>query len=269
MKWLKEESVSRVFLCLPCASRSSQLHLSCVSLFTALTTTTTTKKPWTVQQTTQHPLCHRQNRKSSFCPLEMASKTPCFICLKQSHLDAFTRPQVGLCRSSEQIGKQHDLAGNSQRAAITCSFANAPQLHRAHVWFFSGCPSFFSFSCFHSRFTSITCSFCCLYHRLSFFPPFSLSLTLCLCQPVARLYGFYSLFFSWASLPFSSHTSSFFSFTLKYVLVGFVSCGNASSDCILHPRGNNRAGILMLSPFSSPSCFPFVLQKWGTSTVNI
>lgn len=34
-------------------------------------------------------------------------KAPCFICLKQSHPDAFTRPRAGLCRSSEQIGKQH------------------------------------------------------------------------------------------------------------------------------------------------------------------
>lgn len=34
-------------------------------------------------------------------------KTPCFVCLKQSHLDASARPRAGLCCSSEQIGKQH------------------------------------------------------------------------------------------------------------------------------------------------------------------
>lgn len=221
-----------------------------------------------MRQTTQHPLCHRQNRKSGFCPLEMASKTPCFICLKQSHLDAFTRPQVGLCRSSEQIGKQHDVAGKSQRAAITCSFANAPQLHWAHVWFFSGCPSFFFFFLLLSLslyfyhlliLLSISSTF-----FLSFFLPFSLSLTLCLCQPVGlsvRLFSFFPPFSLGPFFLLPSHTSAFFSFTLKYVLVGFVSCGNASSDCILHPQGNNRAGILALPPFSSPSCFSFCTSE--------
>lgn len=115
----------------------------------------------------------------------MASKTPCFICLKQSHLDAFIRPHVGLCHYSEQIGKQHDVLGKSQRAAITCSFANAPQLHWAHVWFLSGCPSFPLFCCSHSHFTSITCS-SCLYHWL-FCLSFSLFfsfLPVSPCQPV-------------------------------------------------------------------------------------
>lgn len=134
--------------------------------------------PWTARHTTQHPLCRRQNRKSGFCPPEMASKTPCFICLKQSHLDAFTRPHVGLCRSSEQIGKQHDLPGKSQRAAITRSFADAPQLHRAPVWFLSGRspPNTFLFLSLLSlaHFTVYIISF------LSVFFPLSLSL----CQPV-------------------------------------------------------------------------------------
>lgn len=127
----------------------------------------------------------------------MASKTPCFICLKQSHLDAFTRPHVGLCRSSEQIGKQHDLLGKSQRAAITCSFANAPQLRWAHVWFLSGCPSFPLFCSSHSHVTFITCSSRCLYQWL-FLLSFSLFFP-CPCQSVpvnllACLYVVLSLF---------------------------------------------------------------------------
>lgn len=152
----------------------------------------------------------------------MTSKTPCFICLKQSHLDAFTRPHVGLCRSSEQIGKQHDLPGKSQRAAITCSFANAPQLRWAHVWFLSGCPSFPLFCCSHSHFTSITRSSHCLYHWL-FLLYFSLFSCPCQSGPVNLLTCLYMvLSFSLGPISFFSfHTSSSFSLSLKYVLVGF------------------------------------------------
>lgn len=207
--------------------------------------------PWTAQQTTQPPLCRRQNRKSGFCPPEMASKTPCFICLKQSHLDAFTRPHVGLCRSSEQIGKQHDLPGKSQRAAITRSFADAPQLHRAPVWFLSGCspPTLFFSSHFYHLLISLSISSAfCLF--LPFFPcpwlSVSVNLLACLCL---------FFFLSGALLPFSSHTSSpLNSFTLKYVLVGCVSCENASSDCILHPQSSNKAGVLY------PLHFPHLLS---------
>ena len=86
-------------------------------------------------------------------------------------------PMWGCAAPQNRLGNStNDLPGKSQRAAITCSFADVPLLHRAHVWFLSGRPSFFFLSCSHSHFTSITCSFCCLYHLLSFFLSFSLSL---------------------------------------------------------------------------------------------
>lgn len=67
-----------------------------------------------------------------------------------------------------------------------------------------------------------------------------------LCQPVGLSV---SLFLFLSGLPpFLPHTSSSFSFTLKYVLVGCVSCRNASSDCILHPQCNNEAGLLLHPP---------------------
>lgn len=105
----------------------------------------------------------------------------------------------------------------------------------------------------------------------TFFSP-SLSLSLCpwhsvSVSPLACLSA--SLFLSLPGLPpFLPHTSASFSFTLKYVLVGCVSCRNASSDCILHPQGNNKAGVLLPPPFSSPSFFPFVPQKLGIAAVN-
>ena len=181
-------------------------------------------------------------------------------------------PMWGCAAPQNRLGNStNDLPGKSQRAAITCSFADVPLLHRAHVWFLSGLPLLFFLPCSHSYFTSITCSFCCLYHPLS---SLSLSLSLSLCpwhsvsvSPLACLSA--SLFLSLPGLPpFLPHTSASFSFTLKYVLVGCVSCRNASSDCILHPQGNNKAGVLLPPPFSSPSFFPFVPQKWGIAAVN-
>lgn len=97
---------------------------------------------------------------------------------------------------------------------------------------------------------------------LSLCPWHSVSISLLACLSV-------SLFPFLPSMPpFLTHTSSYFSFTLKYVLVGCVSCRNASSDCILHSQGNNKAGVLLPPPFSSPSFFPFVPQKWGIAAVN-
>ena len=97
-------------------------------------------------------------------------------------------PMWGCAAPQNRLGNStNDLPGKSQRAAITCSFADVPLLHRAHVWFLSGLPLLFFLPCSHSYFTSITCSFCCLYHPLSSLSlslSFSLSLTLSLCQPV-------------------------------------------------------------------------------------
>lgn len=121
-------------------------------------------------------------------------------------------------------------------------------------------PLLFFLSCSHSQFTSITCSFRCLYHYFlsSILSVRLLSLTLGLCQPVGLSV---SLFFSWASLA-SSLTPPSPSLSLKKnVLVGCAFCRNASSDCILHPHCNNKAGVLLPPPFSSPSFFPFVPQK--------
>lgn len=90
------------------------------------------------------------------------------------------------------------------------------------------------------------------------FPP-SLTLeSLSTCWPVCL-----RLFFRFLPglPPFFPHTSPSSSLTLKYVLVGCVSCRNASNDCILHPQCNNKAGVLLPPPFSSPSFFPFVPQK--------
>lgn len=107
--------------------------------------------------------------------------TPCFICLKQSHLDAFTCPHVGLRRSSEQIGKQHKRSAGEVPAGchnmLVCrrtSVAQSPCLISLRL------PLLFFLSCSHSHFTSITCSFHCLYHLLSS----ALSVPDTPCQPV-------------------------------------------------------------------------------------
>lgn len=55
-------------------------------------------------------------------------------------------PMWGCAAPQNRLGNStNDLPGKSQRAAITCSFADVPLLHSAHVWFLSGRPSF-SFS---------------------------------------------------------------------------------------------------------------------------
>lgn len=170
---------------------------------------------------------------------------------------------MGLCSSSEQIGKRHDLPGKSQRAAITCSFADVPQLHWAHVWFLSGRPSFsFSPALTLSLLLSLAhFAVYITYFLSSILSVRLLSLTLGLCQPVG-LSVCVSLFFSWASLASSlTPPSPSLSLKKKNVLVGCAFCRNASSDCILHPHCNNKAGVLLPPPFSSPSFFPFVPQK--------
>lgn len=124
-------------------------------------------------------------------------------------------------------------------------------------------PLLFFLSCSHFHFTSITCSFRCLYHLLSFIlsvrlcPWHSVSVNLLACLSA-------SFYFSLGppSLLLSHLPLLLFHFKKKKnVLVGCAFCRNASSDCILHPHCNNKAGVLLPPPFSSPSFFPFVPQK--------
>lgn len=127
-------------------------------------------------------------------------------------------PMWGCAAPQNRLGNStNDLPGKSQRAAITCSFADVPLLHGAHVWFLSGRPSFFSPSCSHSRFTSITRSFCRLHHLLSFFPSPSLrpwhSVSVSL--PARLSASLFPFFPSRACLPLSPHTSSSFFFSLS------------------------------------------------------
>lgn len=173
-------------------------------------------------------------------------------------------PMWGCAAPQNRLGNStNDLPGKSQRAAITCLFADVPLLHRAHVWFLSGCPSF-SFSPALTLTSLLSLAHFAVY--ITYFLPFSLSLTLSL-SLLACLSTSLFLFLSGIP-PFLPLTSSSFSFTLKYVLVGCVSCRNASNDCILHPQCNNKAGVLLPHPFSLPPFFPFVPQKWGIAAAH-
>lgn len=171
-------------------------------------------------------------------------------------------PMWGCAAPQNRLGNStNDLPGKSQRAAITCLFVDVPLLHRAHVWFLSGCPSF--------SFSPALTSLLSLAHfavYITYFLRFSLSLALSL-SLLACLSTSLFLFLSGIP-PFLPHTSSSFSFTLKYVLVGCVSCRNAINDCILHPQCKNKAGVLLPHPFSLPPLFPFVPQNWGIAAVH-
>lgn len=95
-------------------------------------------------------------------------------------------PMWGCAAPQNRLGNStNDLPGKSQRAAITCSFADVPLLHRAHVWFLSGRPSF-SFSPALTLTSLVSLAHFAVYITcfLSFFLCFSLSVTLRLCQPV-------------------------------------------------------------------------------------
>lgn len=93
---------------------------------------------------TATPLCHRQNRKSGFCPHEMASKRQVVLSVLSNPVPTPSHvPVWGFAAPQNRLGNStNDLPGKSQRAAITRSFADAPLLHGAHVWFLSGRPSF-------------------------------------------------------------------------------------------------------------------------------
>lgn len=134
-------------------------------------------------------------------------KTLCFICLKQSHLDDFTRPHVGLCCSSEQIGKQHKRSAGKVPAGchnmLVCrrtSVAQSPCLIplRLPLPFFLTLTSLLSLAHFAV----------CITYFLSFF--LSLYPWHWVCQPVGLPVCLLFLFL--LGLP---HTSSSFSFCFK------------------------------------------------------
>lgn len=94
-------------------------------------------------------------------------------------------PMWGCAAPQNRLGNStNDLPGKSQRAAITCSFADVPLLHRARVWFLSGRPSF-SFSPALTLTSLLSLAHFAVYITyFLFFLSFSLFLTLSLCQPV-------------------------------------------------------------------------------------
>lgn len=166
------------------------------------------------------PLCHRQNRKSGFCPREMASKTHLVLSVLSNPIPTPSHvPMWGFAAPQNRLGNStNDLPGKSQRAAITRSFADAPLLHGAHVWFLSGRPSFsLLFASALTSLLSLAHFAVCVTYFLSFL--YSLPLSLTLFQPPVL-----PLFLSWACL-FLHHTSAS-PFTSKYALVGCESCSN-------------------------------------------
>lgn len=175
-------------------------------------------------------------------------------------------PMWGCAAPQNRLGNStNDLPGKSQRAAITCSFADVPLLHRAHVWFLSGRPSF-SFPPALTLTSLLSLAHFAVYiaYFLSFLLPFSFSLCPWHSVSVSLLACLSaSLFLFLSGLPpFLPHTSSSFSFTFKYVLVGCVSCWNASSDCILHTQGNNKSSV------PPPSIFFIFLLSFCTSEMR-
>lgn len=165
------------------------------------------------------PLCRRQNRKSGFCPREMASKSHRVWSVLSNPIPVPSHvPVRGFAAPQNRLGNStNDLPGKSQRAAITRSFADAPLLRRAHVWFLSGRPSF-------SLSLSLSLPLSLHFYRALILPPVlptsfhsfipvlwpwqSVSFSLLARLPVA----------SWACL--SLHHTSASSFTFKSVLVG-------------------------------------------------
>lgn len=178
------------------------------------------------------PLCHRQNRKSDFCPREMASKTLLVLSVLSNPIPTPSYvPMWGFAAPQNRLGNStNDLPGKSQRAAITRSFADAPLLHGAHVWSLSGRPSFSLLPApALTSLLSLAHFAVCVTYFLSFLYSLPLSLTLLLFQPPGL-----SVFLSWACL-FLHHTFSS-TFTFKCVLVGCESCSNSRNDCVLHTK---------------------------------
>lgn len=141
-------------------------------------------------------------------------------------------PMWGCAAAQNRLGNStNDLPGKSQRAAITCSFADVPLLHGASVWFLSGRPSFsLPPTLTLTSLLSLAHFAVCITYFLSFFlsvPDTSLSA----CWPACL--SLFSVFSRACHLVFLHHTS-ISSFTFKYVLVGCVSCGNAMTVFFFH-----------------------------------
>lgn len=166
-------------------------------------------------------------------------------------------PKWGCAAPQNRLGNStNDLVGKSQRAAITCSFANVPLLHWARVWFLSGRPSFFVLSL---HFYPLLILPSVLSSLLLFFP-----LWVSTCCPVCLCY---LLSLGSATIPTSHLHLLLFQFKLRVSWL-CVSCRNASSDCILHPQCSNKASVRLPPPFSSPFFIPFVAEKWAIAAVN-
>lgn len=126
-------------------------------------------------------------------------------------------PMWGCAAPQNRLGNStNDLPGKSQRAAITCSFADVPLLHRAHVWFLSGRPSF-SFPPALALTSLLSLAHFAVY--ITYFLSLSLSLSvpatpsLSACWPIClRLFIFFSracLLFSFTPPPPSpSHSNT-------------------------------------------------------------
>lgn len=122
-------------------------------------------------------------------------------------------PMWGCAAPQNRLGNStNDLPGKSQRAAITCSFADVPLLHRAHVWFLSGRPSF-SFPPALTLTSLLSLVHFAVY--ITFFLSFSLSLCPwhCLCQPAGLSV--------WVSFSFSLGPASFSPSHLPLLLFHF------------------------------------------------
>lgn len=134
------ENVPHIFQFLACGFRTCVTSpLVCLVIYSP-----DNKKPWTVQQTTQQPFVSQAKQEIRLLSAQDGIKKHLFSSvLSNPILTPSHVPMWGCAAPQNRLGNStNDLPGKSQRAAITCSFADVPLLHRAHVWFLSGRPSF-------------------------------------------------------------------------------------------------------------------------------
>lgn len=140
---------------------------------------------------------------------------PCFMCLKQSHPDAFTRPRAGLCCSSEQIGKQHKRsAGEVPTGCHNTLVCRRTSAARSPCLISLRSPLLFSLSLSLppalTSLLSLAHFAVCVTYFLSFFHSRPLALTISVFQPSGL-----SFVPSWACLSLCQTSAS--SFAFKYV----------------------------------------------------